>query len=149
MTLGPDRNLYLSVVLNGPVQNGHVWRYTLDGKPLGEFIASGEGGLEFPAGLRFGPDRNLYVASNGLSDQILRFHRSGRFRVALASNLDDLSPEDIAFAPDGLLDVTMGVGDSVYQYNKTHNTFVGALVSAGSGGLNAPLGLAFGPDHNL
>jgi len=39
--------------------------------------------------------------------------------------------------------------DEVFRYNETNGTFIDIMVSAGSGGLNAPHGLAFGPDRNL
>jgi DNA-binding beta-propeller fold protein YncE len=150
MTLGPDRNLYLSVRDATPDQNGRVLRYSLNGIALGKFfIGPGEGGLEFPLGLRFGPDGSLYVTSNSLAlDTILRFNgRSGRFEGVLASNL--VTPQDIAFGPDGLLYVTNGTGDSVYRYNTVDDNFVGVFVPAGAGGLSRPIGLAFGPDRNL
>ena len=150
MTLGPDRNLYLSVLDTVNNQNGRVLRYSLDGKALGQFIGPGKGGLEFPNGLRFGPDGSLYVTSNSPAiDKILRFSGgSGRFGGVLAStNL--AAPQDIAFGPDGLLNVTNASGNSVYQYNTVDHIFVGVFVPAGAGGLRAPIGLAFGPDRNL
>ena len=73
MTLGPDGNLYLSVVDTKNNVNGRVLRYDLDGNFIDEFISPGEGSLVFPTGLRFGPDGNLYVASNAPgTDEILK-----------------------------------------------------------------------------
>jgi len=39
--------------------------------------------------------------------------------------------------------------DEILRYNGTTGDFVGAFVAAGSGGLSAPAGLAFGPDAEL
>jgi len=44
------------------------------GEFLGAFVASGSGGLEFPLGLVFGPDGDLYVADGGATaPAVLRF----------------------------------------------------------------------------
>jgi len=39
--------------------------------------------------------------------------------------------------------------DQIFRYNETNGAFIDIMVSAGSGGLNAPHGLAFGPDRHL
>ena len=39
--------------------------------------------------------------------------------------------------------------DEVLRYDGSTGAFLGAFVSAGSGGLDEPSGLAFGPDGNL
>lgn len=44
--------------------------------------------------------------------------------------------------------VSSSLTNSVLKYNST-GAFLSAFVPAGSGGLNAPQGLAFGPDGNL
>jgi len=49
----------------------------------------------------------------------------------------------------GRLLVSSHNSDQVFRYNETNGVFIDIMVSAGSGGLNAPHGLAFGPDRNL
>lgn len=39
--------------------------------------------------------------------------------------------------------------DEVFRFDEADGSFIDVMVSAGSGGLNAPHGLAFGPDRNL
>jgi DNA-binding beta-propeller fold protein YncE len=48
----------------------------------------------------------------------------------------------------GLLVSSIGT-NQVLEYNGTTGAFVTPFVSAGSGGLNQPYGLAFGPNGNL
>jgi WD40 repeat protein len=45
--------------------------------------------------------------------------------------------------------VSSGLTDNVLRYDGVTGAFVGEFVAAGSGGLDAPFGLAFGPDGNL
>jgi len=49
----------------------------------------------------------------------------------------------------GRLIVSSHHSDEVFRYNETNGVFLNVMISAGSGGLNAPHGLAFGPDRNL
>jgi len=150
MTLGPDRHLYLSVLDTQNNQNGRVLRYDLKGRSRGEFIVPGSGGLEFPAGLRFGLDGLLYVTSNSPAiDKLLRFDRRGRFAGVVATNL--ITPQDVVVAPDGSLLVSNGnsFASSIYSYDPVTDGFVGAFVPSGSGGLQNPTGMAFGPDGHL
>src|SRR5690348_10418837 len=78
---------------------------------LGTFVTSGSGGLSYPRGLTFGPDGNLYVASEQVS------------------------------ANSGT--------NAVLKYDGTTGAFLGTFVSDGSGGMNTPIALTFGPDGNL
>ena len=151
MTVGPDRNLYLSVLDTVNNQNGRLLVYSLDGAFIRTAVSSGAGGLEFPNGVRFGPDGNLYVASNSPAvDKVLRFSpKNGRYLGLVGSNL--ITPQDMTFGPDGLLYVTNGnsAASSVYQFDPVDDVFLGAFVPTGTGGLQNPVGLAFGPDRNL
>jgi WD40 repeat protein len=72
LTIGPDLNLFAS--FGGPANL--VEKYNgLTGASIGDFIASGSGGLAGPMGLAFGADGNLYVASQG-TNEILRYNGS-------------------------------------------------------------------------
>src|SRR5262245_54900756 len=71
---GGRYDLYVTSLLDHSVQ-----RYDgATGAPLGQFVASGSGGLQHAVGLTFGPDGNLYVTSAGAFsggvDTIMRFN---------------------------------------------------------------------------
>src|ERR1700683_3211290 len=51
--------------------------------------------------------------------------------------------------PRTLTFVTSYLNNEVLKYDGTTGAFVSVFVSAGSGGLSYPVGLAFGPDGNL
>src|SRR5262249_53191253 len=78
---------------------------------LGEFVAGGSGGLDYPAGLSFGPDGNLYVSSVALGEgntAVLRFQGpSGRKPGAFIDTFVPpgsgglLAPFALLFGPDG------------------------------------------------
>jgi uncharacterized protein (TIGR03118 family) len=123
IVFGPDgkRDGKLDLyVATGP--NSDVKQYDgTTGQFLGEFVASGSGGLDHAAGVTFGPGGNLYVASGG-------WGHNG----------------DI----DGLAAVLRYEGPTSPDH-LTPGTFLGTFVQPGSGGLFTPLGLLFGPDGNL
>jgi hypothetical protein len=50
---------------------------------------------------------------------------------------------------NGNLYVSSAGTDQVLRYNGATGAFLDAFVAAGSGGLNTPIGLVFGPDGNL
>src|SRR5262249_53523239 len=69
LTVGPDGNIYLSSQNNNSIVRFDLGTQTLstfiDSSVLGP-IATANGDTQFaPAGLRFGPDGNLYVCLNG------------------------------------------------------------------------------------
>jgi hypothetical protein len=95
----------------------------------------------------------LLVTGNG----VLRYDQTGAFIdvfVPLGSGgLED--PRGLAFGTDGNLYVTSVVWSpqqlvgQVLRYNGTTGAFIDVFVPPGSGGLNNPISLAFGPDCNL
>lgn len=155
LQFGPDGNLY--VVSSTKNQ---VFRYNgTTGASMGVFVTTSDHGLYSPTGLLFGQDRNLYVA--GTRDDgggIVQCY--DRNDGSLVNTLDRnhlgglLSPQGLTLGPDynddGLHDlyVSSGGTDEVLRYERYTNTFV-PFVNAGSGGLDEPTGLAFGPDGNL
>jgi streptogramin lyase len=105
-------------------------------------FASG-GSLAKPNGLILGPDRNLYVHSNGVL----------RYNPTTADFMGVFAPSSfgngLTFGPDGNLYVS-GSGSlsgRVNRYNGQTGAFMGVFASGG--GLINPSGLAFGRDGNL
>src|SRR3990170_1183036 len=84
-----------------------------------------------------------------------RSHRSrerlfGTVRVhilALVSAISFLMAAEVIHAQQ--LFVTSFNSNEVLRYDGTTGAFIDAFVTAGSGGLDVPVGLVFGPDGNL
>lgn len=74
-----------------------------------------------------------------VTDATLQEATSGRFLVDVVSGSGNP-------ACDGRLLVTSNSADGVLRYDPVTMSFVDAFVSAGSGGLDNPTGLIFGPD---
>jgi hypothetical protein len=100
---------------------------------------------------------DLLVSSGG-TDQVLRYDgTTGAFIDAFVSagsgGLDQ--PSGLTFGPDGNLYVTSfsfppsPFLNHVLRYDGSTGAFLDVFVSAGSGGLDQPFGLTFGPDGNL
>ncbi len=162
LVFGPhDHNLYVSSgQFKGPGQLKAVLRYDgTTGAFIDEFVDSTH--LTSPRGIIFGPDGNLYVADgDGNADgRIVRYDgKSGAFLgdfVPIAGNGGLSHPLGLVFGPDGKnpgqldLYVTGGFTDSVLRYDGTSGVFLGEFVASGSGGLDHPQGLTFGPDGTL
>ncbi len=121
------------------------------GASLGEFIASGEGGLDNPTRMAWSPDGNFYVSSTAASiNSVLRYFRSGAFKDTFvpsdAVGLD--GPTDLVFN-SGLLYVGSARTASVLTYDASTGDIVGAAVLPGSGGLNTSNSLLFDNEGNL
>ena len=98
--------------------------------------------------LAFGPDGNLYTSFGRSSMTIDRYDgTTGDFlnRVVPEGRLK--AARDIVFS-NGYLLVGSEDTDEVLRYNVSSGAFVDAFVSAGSGGIDGPHGLTFGPDAN-
>jgi DNA-binding beta-propeller fold protein YncE len=100
--------------------------YRFDGSTgqfLGEFVASGAGGLSDPQGIAFGPDGHLYVASNG-SNNILKYDgQSGNFLGVFATPGMGW-PAEINFRGNHLY-VSDFAGNRVARYDATTGAFLG------------------------
>jgi sugar lactone lactonase YvrE len=152
-------------------QNGDnsILRYDeRTGEFLGIFIPAGSGGLGLPDGLLFGPDGNLYVCSVS-AGSILRYDgitgdplpspgNSGATFVPSGSGgltFDGPGGAWLVFGPDGNLYVPSGgisappQSSSVLRFDGISGEFIDVFVAPGSGGLNGPRALVFGPDGNL
>jgi sugar lactone lactonase YvrE len=167
LTFDPQGNLYVG----NSGFSGAVFEYDKTGafvKVLVPYGADGQGLLVYPEGLTFGPDGLLYVANNrsvSVTNQacmgdVLRFDgKTGAFIdefVKCTNNGGLGDPLDLAFGPDGNLYVSSPfvVGGSpnkgaVIRYDGQTGAFKDYFVQPGSGGLNSPWGLVFGPDFKL
>ncbi|MCE9593823.1 MAG: NHL repeat-containing protein [Planctomycetes bacterium] len=122
-------------------------------------VASGANNLNGPdAGMTIGPDGNLYVPSY-FSNQVKRFSLVdgsflGNFATPVGSGLS--RPRTILFGPNHWAYVASEANDRVLVFDATTGAFVKALVindpltpQNETGGLDAPTGLALGPDGRL
>jgi DNA-binding beta-propeller fold protein YncE len=99
-----------------------------------------------------GPDGNLYTAvGNGNSANYNTIERyngtTGAFMGTFASGPIN-GVRTIVFN-GGYMYVACEYTNQVLQFNATTGAYVGVFVSAGSGGINGPYGMTFGPDGNL
>jgi DNA-binding beta-propeller fold protein YncE len=159
LAFGPDGNLYVA----SEGTNNILKYHGTTGAFLSEFIPAGAGsepfeeGLGAPKGIAFGPDGNLYVASNGSPNALFKFNgTTGAFIADLAETIPgpgtvSLAPPiwGLTFGPDGQLYVSSGASGNVTRFNPLTETYTDEFVSLGSGGLSNPHGLTFGPDGNL
>lgn len=58
-------------------------------------------------------------------------------------------PEGIALGPDKNIYVASTDSNNVLKFNGTTGAFMGKFVTDGSGGLNGPRGVTFGPAGSL
>jgi len=134
------------------------------GACIGTFTRGGK--LDKPHGLTFGPNGNLFVANardqhdpddptdqniveyDGVTGEFIR-----EFVPPGCGGLED-PRGGLTFGPNGNLFVSSstvpyGEEGSILEYDGETGAFVGPFVPAGSGGLDGPRGLTFGPNNNL
>ena len=168
MSLDLDRNLVLDscedcdddgvidVVALGAA--GDVWVGSHSGEaPIRRFhaVTGVLTGLSDPEGMIEANDvlvvpDGTVVVSNGADGRLVRFDRFGNHLGDVGADAPAAEPAGLAVGPtDGMLYVADRAGASVRRYNLKTNAFVDEFVAAGSGGLAAPFGLAFGADGDL
>jgi hypothetical protein len=170
MTLGPDGNLYFASQLNNSIVQYNFSTQTLStfiSSSVLQSIATSQGDSEFfPAGLTFGPDHNLYVSLNGgqsatSGGAVIRFNigtSGGKNLVYTGTNSTVatglVQPTDLTFglgAQLRTLYVSNSAADDVIQIAHATGTTTtsSVFIAAGTGGLDYPSGLTWGPDGNL
>jgi DNA-binding beta-propeller fold protein YncE len=147
--IGPDGRLYVSCTLNQSIEHFD----TTSATHLGSFVLAGSGGLVNPRGLAFGPNGNLFV-SNG-SNEILEFDGTTGAPIGPPAFVDSGGNGGGAIGPYGLrfhqgtLYVASFSYDEVKAFDAMTGAFVSTFVTAGSGGLDGPTGIDFGPTGDL
>src|SRR5262249_27609852 len=155
--IGPhDHNVYVSTGhFQGPGQIKAVLRYdSATGAFVDEFVQRGQ--MNMPHAILFGPDGNLYVGDRPQPGQ----GRIAGYDGTTGAYLDDFVPPGSGglghpvaqvFGPSGRsageldLYVTDEKTHAILRYDGTTGAFLGEFVPGGSGGLDAPTGLVFGP----
>ncbi len=143
--IGFDGDLFVS-----SFHTGEVLRFdSKTGDYIGVFIAAGEGGLTNPTAPNFGPDGKVYVGDLA-SNRVLRYSKEGKFIDVFASGEDsDLNGPFMQTFDDSTMYIASGYTNSILQFDLATKEFMGAFVTTGSGGLEVPVGLEFGPDGNI
>ncbi len=143
LNFGSDGLLYMEVDLTAAT----ILRYDPVTKTsLGVFAShsSFHGSSDFV----FGPDGNIYATDDN-SDNVARFNgATGAYMGVFTSGFALNSPTYLTFGPDGDLYVIHDAGapESIVRYDGDTGAFIGTFVSAGSGGLDNPMGIVFGAE---
>jgi WD40 repeat protein len=114
-------------------------------------VVAGSGGLVTPRGLVFAPGGNLLVSS--FTGEILEYDGSsgafvGVFVDTTGNGGGPIDPWGLAIH-DGNLFVASRFADAVMEFDGTTGAFVQTIVTSGSGGLDGPTALDFGPGDDL
>jgi WD40 repeat protein len=115
------------------------------------FVFGGTGGLSAPRSLGFGPNGNLFVSS--ASGEVLEYDAAsgdfeGAFVDAAGNGGGPIDPYGFRFH-SGKLYVTSSFTDSVKAYDAATGQSPATLVASGSGGLDQPTALDFGPSGDV
>ena len=95
--------------------------------------------------------QNELVAASSINDKLNWYDNTGAPRTPAQSGPDaglDY-PLDPIIGPDGNVYVSGFNSGNVVRYNATTGAFIDEFITAGSGGLTAAYGMAFGPDGYL
>jgi len=144
--ISPDERVFVA-----SAADDRVIEFDRHGNYIGDFVASGAGGLAYPTGMALLPDGDLLVASRD-THEVLRFDGTtgaplGAFVVAGAGGLSQ--PFGQTFGPNGNLFVTSTTNE-VLEFDGTTGAPLGKLVDAAANGtLDQPRGLTFKADGNL
>jgi len=160
VAFGPDNNFYIGD--GGHVIQRAIGKYSGSNGAFLGVVAPLTANIIGGGDLIFGPDGNLYNACFFSDNRILQISPiSGNILRVFASTASAEIVEDgpgaMAFGPDG--DLYVGTGyrpasasiAAVLRYDGNSGAYKGIFVSAHSGGVRRPVGLAFGPapSHDL
>ncbi len=139
---GPGGDLFVGSVLTDRIK-----RYDgRSGAYLGNFVKTS---LNGPHDLAFGPDGALYV-TNAFSTRIQRFDgTTGAFLGTFVQDARLAAPLGLCWDETGALVVVNQGENEVLRYDGRTGAPLGALVTAGAGGLSAPLFACFEPGPAL
>jgi DNA-binding beta-propeller fold protein YncE/subtilisin-like proprotein convertase family protein len=138
LAFGSDGNLYVGSAF----QNAILEYSGQTGAFIGVFVSpSNNQGLKDPTDLAF---RNglLFVSSAG-TDEVMTFSASTGAPAGIFTPAPLAAPEGSTIGPDGNLYVASRDGNEVIEYNGTTGAFIRVFVTAKSGGLTQPRGVAF------
>jgi hypothetical protein len=126
--------------------NNRILRADLETGDVTAWVDSDVGGLAQPNNLAF-KGEDLFV-TNASSHQVLRYDGETADLVSVFVDSDLSTPRGLDFFGNSLY-VADEDNDRVVKFDATTGDFQGAFVAPGSGGLDAPTEITFGPDGDL
>jgi DNA-binding beta-propeller fold protein YncE len=145
---GNPRNLLVTGFLGANVREFDRF----EGTDLGQFVATGAGGISFAGGIDVGSGGDLFVVDIGvLSDtRLLRFDgQTGESLGEFVAGPGGAGFVAVRFGPNGNLFIPNTLDNSIGEYSGDNGAMIRTFVTPGSGGLDNPLGLTFSPGGNL
>ena len=146
-------------VLIGSADTNRVFRYdgTTVPSSVDALVIPQNLGLAGPRGLIFGPDGNLYVASQD-TNEVRRYNATGTLIDTFVPKGSGglTGPTSLDFGPDNHLYVGSGGANEVLRYDGATGVFIDIFVGDDpatptineAGSLQVPRGIVFGPDAN-
>ncbi len=109
---------------------------------------SGDGEISWPEGITIEPDGIAYVASTG-THTVQKYDASTGAYLGAVTSSQLIGPKAVRFGPeDGLMYVASSGNNRILRFDSNGN-FVDDFVPAGSGGMDDPYRIEFGPDGDL
>jgi DNA-binding beta-propeller fold protein YncE len=100
-------------------------------------------------GIAFSRDgQRLLIASFG-GNEVVEYDAASGLALRTFGSVCGFLPSDVVYGPDGLIYVACLGDNGVSRVDPVSGASLGAFVLGGSGGLESPRSLAFGPDRDL